>query len=226
MALHITAIQALDEFEEQTPERASSVSSFQKPDAPRLDPQALAALRAQGVERLKANAFADAIELLSRALVAEPQDAPTQFQLGVALQGAGLHEQALKCFAAAQKSMPDDPAPFLHAAIAFINLDKLNDALWAASEACHRAPQHAQAHYVYGQAWLRLNEPAKAERALAEAVRLAPAWPDAWVEYGIARYRQGAIEDAKTAMRQALVFKAGLQQAHPAWPRIDAVSGR
>src|SRR5208282_2894020 len=27
---------------------------------------------------------------------------------------------------------------------------------------------------------------------------------DAWVNYGLARYRQGAVEDAKTAMRQAL----------------------
>jgi tetratricopeptide (TPR) repeat protein len=38
---------------------------------------------------------------------------------------------------------------------------------------------------------------------------LAPRWPDAWVNYGIARYRQGHIEDAKMAMRQALLSAPG-----------------
>ena len=32
-----------------------------------------------------------------------------------------------------------------------------------------------------------------------------PSWADAWVNFGIARYRQGAIEDAKTAMRSGAV---------------------
>jgi len=40
-------------------------------------------------------------------------------------------------------------------------------------------------------------------------VRLKPDWPDAWVNYGIARYRQGAIDDAKTAMRKALARAPG-----------------
>jgi len=39
-------------------------------------------------------------------------------------------------------------------------------AVTAASEACHRAPQLAPAHYAYGQAWLALNEPGKAEKGL------------------------------------------------------------
>jgi tetratricopeptide (TPR) repeat protein len=173
------------------------------------DPHAVATLREQGRERLKVNGFAEAAELLARAVAAEPQDGPTLFQLGVALQGAGRHEQALKCFVSAQKSLADDPAPFLHAAISLLNLNMARDALHAASEACHRAPQDAHAHYTYGQAWLAVNEPANAERAFAEAVRLAPSWAEAWVNYGIARYRQGAIEDAKTAMRQALTHAPG-----------------
>lgn len=162
-------------------------------------------LRAQGIERLKAGAFAEAIELLARAVTAAPQDAPTQFNLGVALQGAGHHAPALECFISAQKLLPDDAAPFLHAAISWLSLDKPAEALHAASEACRRAPDLAQAHYTYGQAWLATGAPAKAERAFAEAIRLMPAWPDAWVNYGIARYHQGAVEDAKIAMRQALV---------------------
>jgi Flp pilus assembly protein TadD len=78
------------------------------------------------------------------------------------------------------------------------------DALVAASDACHAAPDMPEAHYGYGQAWLALGEPARAERAFAEAVRLKPTWADAWVNYGLARYHQGALDEARVAMRRAL----------------------
>jgi tetratricopeptide (TPR) repeat protein len=77
-------------------------------------------------------------------------------------------------------------------------------ALEAASDACHAAPHLPQPHYAYGEAWLALDQPARAEQAFAAAIQLAPAWPEAWINYGLARYRQSAIEDAKTAMREAL----------------------
>ena len=102
--------------------------------------------------------------------------------------------------------------PFLGRAVAHLARGEARLALVAASEACHRAPHSPQAHYAYGQAWLALNEPARAEQAFAAAIQRAPAWADAWVNYGIARYRQSAVEDAKTAMRQALRHAPG----HPA----------
>jgi Flp pilus assembly protein TadD len=179
---------------------------------PKPDPQAIEALRAEGLARLKANDFPRAVELLARAVSADPRDGQTQLDLGIALQGARHHEQALKCFVSAQKLLPDEAAPFLHAAISHLNLNQAQDALRTASEACYRAPHLAEAHYTYGQAWLATNDAVQAERAFAEAIRLTPSWPEAWVNYGIARYRQGAVEDAKTAMRQALMHAP----AHPA----------
>jgi len=80
----------------------------------------------------------------------------------------------------------------------------LNEALRVASAACFAAPDEAEPHYAYGQAWLALGEAAKSERAFKEAIRLAPRSPDAWVSYGVARYRQGKVVDAIHAMRQAL----------------------
>ena len=170
---------------------------------------AAAAWRAQGEERLRANAFAEAVDLLARAVTANPEEPSAQLSLGIALQGAGHHGEAIKFFTSVQRLTPDDSVPFLHAAMSLLSLGQTTEALYAASDACRLAPLRAHAHYVYGQAWLALDEPAKAERAFAEAVRLAPNWPDAWVNYGVARYRQGAIEDAKTAMRQVLSFAPG-----------------
>jgi Flp pilus assembly protein TadD len=97
----------------------------------------------------------------------------------------------------------------VEAAVSLLQRGDAQGAVKAASDACFQAPKMPEAHYAYGQAWLALNEPAKAERAFAEAIQLKPSWADAWLNYGIARYRQGAIEDAKTAMRQALTHAPG-----------------
>jgi Flp pilus assembly protein TadD len=88
----------------------------------------------------------------------------------------------------------------------------LQDALHAASDACHAAPDHPHPHYAYGETRAALGQPALAAQAFAAAVSLAPDWADAWVNLGIARYREGSIEDAKIAMRQALARAPG----HPA----------
>jgi tetratricopeptide (TPR) repeat protein len=179
-------------------------SQYQHSQTADVDQQAAASLRAQGRDRLKANAFTEAIEVLARALTLEPNDPQTRLNLGIALQGARRHADAVKMFSSVQQLLPEDPAAFLHAAVSLLDLGDVDAALRAASDACHRGPRLPQAHYAYGQAWLALNEHVKAERAFAEALRLTPGWADAWVNYGIARYNQGAIEDAKTAMRSAL----------------------
>ena len=98
---------------------------------------------------------------------------------------------------------------FLESAVALLARGECDAALRAASEACHDNPQQPQAHYVYGQAWLAMHMPARAEQAFAAAIQLAPDWADAWVNYGVARYQQGATEDAKVAMRQALLRTPG-----------------
>ena len=42
-----------------------------------------------------------------------------------------------------------------------------------------------------------------------EALRRAPLWADAWVNLGLARYRQGAVGAAKAAMREAMRVAPG-----------------
>ncbi len=163
-----------------------------------------AALREQGLQRLRAGELAQAVDLLSRAAARDPDDPQTQLSLGIALQGTRRHAEALAPFERAQKALPNDPLPFLHASLSLLALGKAEAALEAASEACARAPQLPQAHSAHGQALMALNEPERAEQAFAAALRLAPQWADVWVLCGAARYRQGAIEGAKAAMREAL----------------------
>jgi tetratricopeptide (TPR) repeat protein len=167
-------------------------------------PKPSSALREQGLRRLRARELAQAVDLLSRAAAQDPDDAQTQFSLGVALQGTRRHAEALAPLEWAQKSLPKDPLPFLHASLSLLALGKAEAALEAAREACARAPQLPQAHSAHGQALMAVDEPARAEQAFATALRYAPQWADVWVLCGAARHRQGAIEGAKAAMREAL----------------------
>jgi Flp pilus assembly protein TadD/hemolysin-activating ACP:hemolysin acyltransferase len=163
-----------------------------------------AGLREQGLQLLRAGEFAQAINLLSRVAAEDADDAQTQLSLGIALQGMRRHAEALEFLERAQKSLSENPLPFLHASLSLLVLGKAEAAFQAATEACARAPQLPQAHSAHGQALMALNEPKRAEQAFAAALRLAPRWADEWVLCGAARYRQGEIEGAKAAMREAL----------------------
>jgi tetratricopeptide (TPR) repeat protein len=82
-------------------------------------------------------------------------------------------------------------------------------ALRAASDACHADPADPRAHYAYGEAWLALARPEQAGQAFAAAIRLAPDWADAWVNLGVARYRQNEIAEAVAATQRALALEPG-----------------
>ncbi len=140
----------------------------------------------------------------SSAVSREPPAPTSAPQSGPALLGSGLTPPALSSEEAAHR--------FLQAYLSSARAGDAQAALRCASNACHAAPHLPTPHYAYGEAWLAVNEPARAERAFAAALQINVGWVDAWINYGISRYRQGAIEDAKFAMRQALHNAPG----HPA----------
>jgi tetratricopeptide (TPR) repeat protein len=65
-------------------------------------------------------------------------------------------------------------------------------------------PDAPVTHYAVGEICTAMGDNAGAVSAYADALRLAPGWADAWVNLGLARYRQGAMGAAKQAMREAL----------------------
>jgi len=120
---------------------------------------------------------------------------------------------------------PESHIAHLRAFAAHVRGDNPQAALASASEACHAAPNLPETHYAYGQAWLAVGEPAKAEQAFAAAIQLAPAWADAWINFGLARYRQGFIEDARTAMRNASRHAPGHRAAASNLAAFMRISG-
>ena len=96
-----------------------------------------------------------------------------------------------------------DPWSRLQAFSAALKRGETRDALAAARDACLAAPNMAEAHYAYGQAWMAEGKPERAEQAFAIAAKLRPGFADAWVNYGLARYAQGAIDDAKILQQRS-----------------------
>jgi len=163
-----------------------------------------AALHEAGLNCLRAGDLAQAVALFSQAGAAGPDDHAPLLSLGVALQGERRHEAALVALERAQQARQDDPRPFLHASLSHLALGHAEAALAAADAACARAPLLAPVHSARGQALLALQDHARAEQAFAAALRYAPRSADMWVLCGVARYRQGAVEGAIAAMREAL----------------------
>jgi tetratricopeptide (TPR) repeat protein len=123
---------------------------------------------------------------------------------GAALRAQNRHAEAIELFRAVQKRRPDDALPLVGAAIALLALDDAKAALAVACEASQRAPKPPHAHFAHGQAFAALGLDDQAEKAFATAAQLQPLWAEAWVNYGVALYRQGRIEDARLAMVRAL----------------------
>jgi len=106
----------------------------------------------------------------------------------------------------------DDSQTLLRRCLDLHAAGDLEGALRAARAACAAAPDAPVPHYAEGELLTALGDDAGAVQAYAKALRRAPGWADAWINLGLARYRQGAIHAAKTAMREAL----RLAPNHPA----------
>jgi tetratricopeptide (TPR) repeat protein len=97
----------------------------------------------------------------------------------------------------------------LHRCLALRAAGDLRGALAAAREACAATPDAPAAHYAVGEICTTLGDDAGAVTGFADALRRAPGWADAWVNLGLARYRQGAMSAAKQALREALRVAPG-----------------
>jgi tetratricopeptide (TPR) repeat protein len=102
-----------------------------------------------------------------------------------------------------------DPQAALRRCLALRAACDLPGALEAARAACASAPGMPAGHYAVGELCAALGDEAGAVAGFADALRCAPGWADAWVNLGLARYRQGAMGSAKQAMREALRVNPG-----------------
>ena len=115
-------------------------------------------------------------------------------RLGHLAADEGIHQVAKRAY---EESLEKQPTAAAHLAMGRM-AQRRGDAQ-AAIEAYERAvevnPDHAEALNLLGLAWLRLDEPARAEEALARAVALVPANETLQASLERARSRRAALAE-------------------------------
>lgn len=108
-------------------------------------------LRAQGIQALREGNVDPAVDLLARAVMADPQDAEAQAFLGVAYSQKGLHAQAKRALETAVELQPRNAHHRFNLGVA---LEQAGDRPGAASayrDTLQIDPEHAQARALAAQ---------------------------------------------------------------------------
>jgi Flp pilus assembly protein TadD len=151
--------------------------------------------------------YDEAISLLVVLVAAEPADGRAWCLLASAHLGAGHDQEAAAAADRAINLEPYDEWPYRLASLAQQRLGNVSAALTAAREACRLAAHEWRAHMCLAQAQLATGvDFLTAERAAAEALRLAPLEPDAHYTAGQVAYAQENWKAAKAYQERALAL--------------------
>lgn len=149
---------------------ARPLAESDRPDAGALS------IKGQALNALgQTEAALDALEAAARAAQAEPLH---QYNLAIALQGAGLNPEATRAVRAARARGLDQPEAWLVEGLSLLGQDRLDEAETAFREALRRRPDYAAAHRELGQlVWMRSGNLDEATREVAKAVASHPRTP-------------------------------------------------
>ncbi|HVL66231.1 MAG TPA: tetratricopeptide repeat protein [Vicinamibacterales bacterium] len=120
---------------------------------------------------------AAAIEQLRKALEQDPESVEVKMLLGNTLMEAGKEDEARQVLATIDESKITDPAMLINPGIELINDKKHAEAVAWFDKAISRFPQHPDAYYYRGIAYISLGKAQEAKADLEKFVSIAP--PDA-----------------------------------------------
>jgi tetratricopeptide (TPR) repeat protein len=134
--------------------------------------------------------------------------------LGSALAKKGRLDQAIAAFRAATRLKKDYPEAHMNLGIALQNKGRLDEAVAVFREALKLAPNSPLVHNAL--AWLlatcpdpKLRDPAQAVKLAKRAVKLAPKVGGFWNTLGVAHYRAGQWQAARTALKKSMELSKG-----------------
>jgi tetratricopeptide (TPR) repeat protein len=159
----------------------------------------------------------EALKQYEDALAKAPNDPDLMLRVGcgkVAAQRADQAEELLRKVLSQRPSSAETHHCLGRALL--VQGTRLADALRMLERAVELDPNRAE-HYLYvGWAANEAGNVPKAERALAEALRLDQGLADAYWQRGVLRQRQGAVRDAITDLTRALQLRPSRFEAHAA----------
>jgi predicted TPR repeat methyltransferase len=135
-------------------------------------PEHFDALHLLGVLCGQTDRFAEAHELLTRALALRPDSAPVLNNLGNTLGSLGRHQEAVQAFERALAVRPDDPKALRNRGTSLRALEKPVEALASFDAALALKPDYAEALVGRAESLLTLHSRAAAIEAFRKALAL------------------------------------------------------
>jgi tetratricopeptide (TPR) repeat protein len=163
------------------------------------------ALQIQGQNALPA--FQKAVELL-------PREADAHYNLGVALKGLGLLEDAAASYRRALKIKHDYVEAHNNLGNVLKDLGQLDEAVDCYHRALKFKPDFAEAHLNLGNIFKDTGQLENALACYRQAVGLRPDYAEAYNNMGMVQRELERFDDAMASFRRALEIKPDYAEAH------------
>jgi tetratricopeptide (TPR) repeat protein len=145
-------------------------------------------------------------ELLSKAIANAPEDAETQYFLGLVRTSQNHPDQAIRAFRAAIKSDPNYAEAHYGLGAALQAQGKSAEAQLELQQAVTLKPNYFEAWFALGNAYLDQENYKEAIKAYLEAARLKNDNPDTYANLGDAYRLAGSYNDAEARYSLATTF--------------------
>jgi tetratricopeptide (TPR) repeat protein len=157
----------------------------------------------------------EALKQYEDALAKAPNDPDLMLRVGCGKVAAGRAEQAEELLKKVLSQRPTSAETHhcLGRAL-LVQGTRLADALRTLERAVELDPNRAEYFLYVGWAANEAGNVPKAEKALAEALRLDQGLADAYWQRGVLRQRQGAVRDAIADLTRALALRPSRHEAH------------
>ena len=151
----------------------------------------------------------EGIGFLRAAVALRPESGHSMMNLGNGYEFLGQHDQAIACFRKAIELKPDYANGYLGLGGSLEEKGQNEEAIAAYEQAIKFKPEYSAPRAVLSEILSncpepRLRNPPKAAEVANKAVEIEPQASNNWTALGIARYRLGQWQEARTAFDKSL----------------------
>lgn len=178
------------------------------------DPTQCDALQYYGLRAFEQGAFAEAADLLTRAVKSAPSNAYMRTNLGAALQSLGRIEDAIACYKQALAINPGLPHTHNNLAVAYRRQGLVAEAIEHGQRAVHLRPDYAEAHSNLGNALRAVGRLNEALACQVRTVALRPDYAEGHNNLGLAQSSLGDFEGSLASLRRAIELNPRYGEAY------------
>ena len=172
------------------------------------------ALKLLGVIAIQTKDYLNAVELLTKAIAINSQNADAYYNLGLALQNRKDYQAALDKYNTAIALKPDFADAYNNSGIIFQSLNDFNKAIETYDKALLIKPDAPEVYNNRGFALRELKRHQEALQSYDKAITLKPDYADAYSNRGVVFRELNQFQKALDNYDQALALKPGNAQAY------------